>query len=50
MAAMAKILCSISVFAAWNALSDFCDLTQSDNMLLCCTCIWQYEKDEITVK
>ena len=30
---MAKILCSTSVFTAWNSLWDFCDLTQSDNSM-----------------
>ena len=30
---MAKIECSTSVFAAWNSLWDFCDLTQSDNSI-----------------
>ena len=30
---MAKIVCSTSVFTAWNSLWDFCDLTQSDNSM-----------------
>jgi len=30
---MAKMVCSTSVFTAWNALWDFCDLTQSDNSM-----------------
>jgi len=33
MAAMAKIVCSTSVFTAWNSLRDFCDLMQSDNSM-----------------
>jgi len=28
-----KIVCSTSVFTAWNSLGDFCDLTQSDNSM-----------------
>ena len=30
---MAKIVCSTSVFTAWNSLWNFCDLTQSDNCM-----------------
>jgi len=30
---MAKIVCSTSVFTAWNSLWDFCDLMQSDNSM-----------------
>ena len=30
---MANIVCSTSVFTAWNWLWDFCDLTQSDNSM-----------------
>ena len=30
---MAEIVCSTSVFTAWNSLWDFCDLTQSDNSM-----------------
>ena len=30
---MAKTVCSTSVFAAWNSLWDFCNLTQSNNSI-----------------
>ena len=33
MAAIAKIVCSNSVFSAWYSLWDFCDLTQSNNSI-----------------